>query len=191
MSNNKQTDIAELANREYPFSNGERNAFISGYNKAKEIHKEKHSQTHELKQLRKLAALLQSAWHYGEFKAETVNEREMETIMKEQGYWPVTMSAHTFEPNLKLNQIQHDEYGNPIPPTGGGEITVGRNNNPGNNNTRGKGMVSDLVYNHMIIRETVGYDFLNKVPLEDIPEVMKFLRLIFNYTKMKNINEQQ
>ena len=27
--------------------------------------------THELKQLRKLAALLQSAWHYGEFKAET------------------------------------------------------------------------------------------------------------------------
>lgn len=80
--------------------------------------------THELKQLRKLAALLQSAWFYGEFKAETPNEREMKAIMNEQGLWPVTMSAHTFEPNLKLNQIQHDEYGNPIPPTGGG-----RNNN--------------------------------------------------------------
>ena len=37
MSNNKQTDIAELAIREYPFSNSERNAFIAGYNKAKEM----------------------------------------------------------------------------------------------------------------------------------------------------------
>ena len=33
MSNNKQTDIAELAINEYPFSNSERNAFINGYNK--------------------------------------------------------------------------------------------------------------------------------------------------------------
>ena len=133
--------------------------------------------THELKQLRKLAALLQSAWYHGEWKAETPNEREMEAIMGERGYWPVTLSAHTFEPNL-INK---------------GETMVEKknNNNPGNNNTRGNSMVSDLVYNHMIIRETVGYDFLNKVPLEDIPEVMKFLRLIFNYTKMKNINEQQ
>ena len=40
MSNNKQTDIAELAIREYPFSNSERNAFIAGYNKAKEMHKQ-------------------------------------------------------------------------------------------------------------------------------------------------------
>ena len=126
--------------------------------------------THELKQLRKLAALLQSAWHYGEFKAETVNEREMETIMREQGYWPVTMSASTWELNL-INK---------------GETMVREknNNNPGNNNT-----VSNLIDDHLIIRETVGYEFLNKVPLEDIPEVMKFLRLIFNYTKMKNINE--
>jgi len=38
MSNNKQTeiDIAELAMKLYPFSNSERNAFITGYNKAKE-----------------------------------------------------------------------------------------------------------------------------------------------------------
>ena len=45
MSNNKQTDIAELAINEYPFSNSERNAFINGYNKAKELHK---NQTIEL-----------------------------------------------------------------------------------------------------------------------------------------------
>jgi len=42
MTNNKQTeiDIAELAMKLYPFSNSERNAFITGYNKAKEIEKE-------------------------------------------------------------------------------------------------------------------------------------------------------
>ena len=43
----------------------------------------------ELAQLRKLAGLLQSAWHNGNWKAETYNEREMEKIMTEQGYWPV------------------------------------------------------------------------------------------------------
>ena len=40
MSNNKQTDIAELAIKEYPFSNSERNAFIAGYNKSKGMHEE-------------------------------------------------------------------------------------------------------------------------------------------------------
>ena len=36
-----EVDIAELALKAYPFSNSERNAFISGYNKAREIHEEK------------------------------------------------------------------------------------------------------------------------------------------------------
>jgi hypothetical protein len=42
MKNNKQTeiDVAELAMKLYPFSNSERNAFITGYNKAKEMEKE-------------------------------------------------------------------------------------------------------------------------------------------------------
>jgi hypothetical protein len=54
----------------------------------------------ELTQLRKLAGLLQSAWHNGNWKAETYNEREMEKIMTEQGYWPAL-------PNPK--QIGKDE----------------------------------------------------------------------------------
>jgi hypothetical protein len=39
MTNNKKTavDAAELAMKLYPFSNLERNAFITGYNKAKEM----------------------------------------------------------------------------------------------------------------------------------------------------------
>jgi hypothetical protein len=44
MTNNKQqtaVDVAELAIKLYPFSNSERNAFITGYNKAKEMEKER------------------------------------------------------------------------------------------------------------------------------------------------------
>jgi hypothetical protein len=43
MTNNKQqtaVDAEELAMKLYPFSNSERNAFITGYNKAKEMEKE-------------------------------------------------------------------------------------------------------------------------------------------------------
>ena len=42
-NNNKQRkiDVSELAMKLYPFSNLERNAFITGYNKAKEMEKEK------------------------------------------------------------------------------------------------------------------------------------------------------
>ncbi len=45
MNNKQQTavDIAELAMKLYPFSNSERNAFINGYNKAKEMEKEQRS----------------------------------------------------------------------------------------------------------------------------------------------------
>ena len=138
--------------------------------------------THELKQLRKLAALLQSAWFYGNWKAETLNESEMEEIMREQGYWPVTLSAHTFEPNLNqyLNKVNEgDSMGE----------NNGVNNNPGNNTDGGNNnnTVTDLIDEHLIIRETVGYEFLNKVAIEDIPEVLKFLKVVFNYTKMNNI----
>jgi hypothetical protein len=139
--------------------------------------------TYELKQLRKLAALLQSAWYNGNWKAETLNEHEMEAIMKEQGLWPVTISAHTFEPNL--NQYL-------------GEMNVGENNmgemnnNPGNtSNTTGRNnnTVTDLIDEHLIIRETVGYEFLNRVAIEDIPEVLKFLKVVFNYTKMNRLDK--
>jgi hypothetical protein len=41
-NNNKQRkiDVSELAMKLYPFSNLERNAFITGYNEAKEMEKE-------------------------------------------------------------------------------------------------------------------------------------------------------
>lgn len=49
----------------------------------------------------------------------------------------------------------------------------------------------DLIDEHQIIRETVGYEFLNSVELCDIPEVMNFLKIIYNYKKIKHIENEQ
>lgn len=38
--------------------------------------------------LEELAEKLSQAWFYGDWKAETANEREMEVIMRKLGYWP-------------------------------------------------------------------------------------------------------
>ena len=45
----------------------------------------------------------------------------------------------------------------------------------------------DLIDEHIIIRETVGYEFLNDVELVDIPEVMKFLKIVYNYKKLSGL----
>jgi hypothetical protein len=39
----------------------------------------------------------------------------------------------------------------------------------------------------MIIRDTVGYDAISKVEIEDLPTVMEFLTIVWNYKKMTNI----
>ena len=49
----------------------------------------------------------------------------------------------------------------------------------------------DQIDEHQIIRETVGYEFLNNIELHDIPEVMKFLKIIYNYKKIKHIEDEQ
>jgi len=47
----------------------------------------------------------------------------------------------------------------------------------------------DIIDEHIIIRETVGYEFLNDIELCDIPEVMKFLKIVYNYKKIKSIEK--
>ena len=42
---------------------------------------------------------------------------------------------------------------------------------------------------HQIIRETCGYDFIAEVDIVDLPEVINFLRICHNYTKMQNIEK--
>ena len=41
-------------------------------------------------QLLELYSLLASAWFYGNWKAETKNERDMQAVMEREGYWPTT-----------------------------------------------------------------------------------------------------
>lgn len=48
----------------------------------------------------------------------------------------------------------------------------------------------DLIEEHIIIRETVGYEVLNHIEIEDIPEVIKFLKIIYNYKRMTNLENK-
>jgi|APGre2960657404_1045060.scaffolds.fasta_scaffold69568_3 hypothetical protein len=45
----------------------------------------------------------------------------------------------------------------------------------------------DIIDQHLIIRETVGYEILNEVPIEDMPKVMEFLKIVYNYNRMKKV----
>jgi hypothetical protein len=45
-----------------------------------------------------------------------------------------------------------------------------------------------LVENHILIRETVGYEIISKIDVLDLPEVFGFLKIVNNYIKMSNIN---
>lgn len=40
---------------------------------------------------------------------------------------------------------------------------------------------------HILIRETVGYDVISQVDVFDLPQVLQFLKICHNYQKMKNI----
>ena len=48
----------------------------------------------------------------------------------------------------------------------------------------------DLIEEHIIVRETVGYEVLNNIVIEDIPEVIKFLKIIYNYKRMSNLENK-
>jgi hypothetical protein len=67
MTNNKQqtaVDVAELAMKLYPFSNSERNAFITGYNKAHEMYEDK-MEAEIIKQCATLSTIKASAYEDG------------------------------------------------------------------------------------------------------------------------------
>ena len=48
----------------------------------------------------------------------------------------------------------------------------------------------DIIDEHIIIRETVGYDGIKEVEIYDLPEVLKFLKIIHNYQKMVNLTNK-
>lgn len=48
----------------------------------------------------------------------------------------------------------------------------------------------DLIEEHIIVRETVGYEVLNNIEIENIPEVIKFLKIVYNYKRMNNLENK-
>lgn len=47
----------------------------------------------------------------------------------------------------------------------------------------------DIIENHDLIRETVGYNVIKEVYIFDLLSVMKFLKIVNNYQKMKHFVE--
>jgi hypothetical protein len=45
----------------------------------------------------------------------------------------------------------------------------------------------DIIDHHLVIRETVGYEFINKIEIYNLPEVIQFLTVVYNYNRMKDI----
>lgn len=42
----------------------------------------------------------------------------------------------------------------------------------------------DIVDEHIIIRETVGYDFLKDIEVSDLPPIIDFLKVVHNYNRI-------
>jgi hypothetical protein len=49
----------------------------------------------------------------------------------------------------------------------------------------------DIIDHHLIIRETVGYEILNDVDIFDMPKVMEFLKIMYNYNRMKRVEKEE
>lgn len=47
----------------------------------------------------------------------------------------------------------------------------------------------DSVIEHMVIRETIGYKEIEKIDIVDLPEVMSFLKIVWNYEKMVRLEK--
>ena len=69
-----------------------RMAFTSEYmveiEEAQKLERELAEVTKQRDALAEIYPLLASAWFYGEWIAETYNEREIQKIMERQGWWP-------------------------------------------------------------------------------------------------------
>lgn len=44
-----------------------------------------------------------------------------------------------------------------------------------------------IIEQHETIRETIGYDVIKTLDVCDIPEVVKFLKVVSNYNKIENL----
>jgi hypothetical protein len=49
----------------------------------------------------------------------------------------------------------------------------------------------EIIDEHCIIRETIGYDGIKDVELYDLPAVLQFLKVVYNYQKIKRIENEK
>ena len=102
MSNNKQqtaVDVAELAMKLYPFSNSERNAFITGYNKAREMYEDK-MEAEIIKQCATLSTIKASAYEDGFNDGYMKASRTTGTITNTTHFCEVFEPAFQPSPNV-------------------------------------------------------------------------------------------
>ena len=46
-----------------------------------------------------------------------------------------------------------------------------------------------IIDEHIIIRETIGYEGIKDVEVYDLPQILQFLRIVHNYQKMVNLQK--
>ncbi len=49
----------------------------------------------------------------------------------------------------------------------------------------------DIIDEHIIIRETIGYDALKNIELCDLPAVLEFLKIVYNYNKLVKLSNDK
>jgi len=47
----------------------------------------------------------------------------------------------------------------------------------------------DIIDKHIVIRETIGYEGIKDIEVYDLPEVLNFLKIVFNYQRMQRLLE--
>jgi len=47
----------------------------------------------------------------------------------------------------------------------------------------------DIIDEHIVIRETIGYEGIKDIEVYDLPEVLNFLKIVFNYQRMQRLLE--
>jgi hypothetical protein len=51
--------------------------------------------------------------------------------------------------------------------------------------------ILNTIDEHIVIRETIGYEGIKDIDILGIPSVLKFLKIVHNYQKIKKIAESK
>ena len=49
----------------------------------------------------------------------------------------------------------------------------------------------NIIEDHIIIRDTIGYERISEIEVSDIPSVMDFLKIVYNYKRMTRLKNRE